>query len=49
MIRALQVFCPGRIATAGFFAQEVPALVTAERSIADRLDTVLMSVPEDAW
>ncbi|WP_338896817.1 acyl-CoA dehydrogenase [Streptomyces sp. TG1A-60] len=48
-IRARQAFCLGKIATARFFAQEVLPLVTAERSIADRLDTILMSVPEDAW
>jgi alkylation response protein AidB-like acyl-CoA dehydrogenase len=49
VIRARKAFCLGKIATARFFAQEVLPLVTAQRSIADRLDTVLMSVPEDAW
>ncbi|MFG2558608.1 acyl-CoA dehydrogenase [Streptomyces sp. NPDC048496] len=48
-IRARRAFCVGKIATARFFAQEVLPLLTAERSIADRVDTVLMSLPEDAW
>ncbi|WP_173264260.1 hypothetical protein [Streptomyces pacificus] len=34
---------------ARFSAQEVLPLQTAERSIAEREDTVIMSPPEDAW
>ncbi|WP_228974876.1 acyl-CoA dehydrogenase [Streptomyces sp. DH12] len=48
-IRARRAFCVGKMATARFFAQEVLPLLTAELSVAQRLDTVLMSVPEDAW
>lgn len=42
-------FYRGKIATARFFAQEVLPMLTAERSVAERTDTVLMTVPDEAW
>ncbi|MFD4476941.1 acyl-CoA dehydrogenase [Streptomyces sp. NPDC058471] len=42
-------FYRGKIATARFFAQEVLPLLTAERSVAEHTDTVLMTVPDEAW
>ncbi|MFF2407934.1 acyl-CoA dehydrogenase [Streptomyces sp. NPDC058092] len=48
-IDAQQAFYAGKIATARFFAQEVLPLLTAQRSIAERTDTVLMSMPDESW
>ncbi|MEV2249851.1 acyl-CoA dehydrogenase [Streptomyces sp. NPDC050147] len=42
-------FYRGKIATARFFAQEVLPLLTAERRVAEQTDTVLMTVPDEAW
>lgn len=42
-------FDRGKIATVRFFAQEVLPLLTAERSVAERTNTALMTVPDEAW
>lgn len=44
-----RAFCLGKIATARFFAQEVLPLLTAERALAERPDSHLMELPDDAW
>ncbi|MGW3655781.1 acyl-CoA dehydrogenase C-terminal domain-containing protein [Streptomyces sp. NPDC005151] len=44
-----QGFYWGKIATARFFTREVLPLISSQRAVAEREDTVLMSVPDEAW
>ncbi|UNS99102.1 acyl-CoA dehydrogenase [Streptomyces tubbatahanensis] len=44
-----RAFRLGKIATARFFAQEVLPLITTERALAERHDSILMELPDDAW